>query len=206
MSTITAIQEIRGIMEISSDGHVIARIRKSHYLKFPLEIHEEIDIDHYLGKIAAIQFADAYDAALTCLDFSAHSAREISNALRRKGYVNAVIEAVIARLIENHLIDDRRYVQRIVEAQSHKAVGLYAVKRKLRSKGISDEDMEATLEEAFDEDQQRDAAFEVAKKLAHKYESLPRYEARGKLSQALARRGFPWSAIEAAIEALNWDE
>lgn len=206
MSTITGIQENRGIIEISADGHTVARIRKVHFHKCPLKIHEEIDLDEYLGRIAAVQFANAYEAALTCLDFSARSAKEIAASLKRKGYVEAVIEPVVARLTENHLIDDKRYAQRIAESQSHKAVGLYAVKRKLRAKGFSEEDTEAALEEAFDEDQQRAAALQTAQKLCRKYEALPHYEARGKLSQALARRGFSWDAIESALESLNWEE
>lgn len=201
MPTVTAVEEKRGIMEISTDGCVFARIRKTHYAKHPLEIGEEIDTDDYMNSITAVQFADAYEAALTSLDFSARTAREIGNALRRKGFVPPVIEAVVEKLTENHLIDDRRYAQRIAETQSHKPVGIYAVKRKLRAKGISEEDAELAME-AFDEDQQREAALETAAKLWRKYESLPAREARAKLSQALARRGFSWDAIESAVESL----
>ncbi|MBR6767755.1 MAG: RecX family transcriptional regulator [Clostridia bacterium] len=201
MPTITAIEEKRGIMEISADGCVFIRIRKNHYERYPLEIGEEIDTEDYLNRIASVQFPDAYEAALTSLDFSARTAREISNALRRKGFVAPVIEAVIEKLTDNHLIDDRLYAQRVAECQSKKPVGVYAVKRKLRAKGISEEDAEAAME-AFDEDQQREAAFETARRLYRKYESLPRREARGKLSQALARRGFSWEVIESAIESI----
>lgn len=201
MPTVTAIEEKRGLMEISTDGCVFVRIRKVHYAKYPLEIGEEIDTEDYMNSIASVQFADAYEAALTSLDFSARTAREIGNTLRRKGFVAPAIEAVVEKLTENHLIDDRRYAQRIAETQSHKPVGIYAVKRKLRAKGISEEDTDAALG-AFDEDQQREAALETAAKLWRKYESLPAREARAKLSQALARRGFSWDAIESAVENL----
>lgn len=201
MPTVTAIEEKRGLMEISTDGCVFVRIRKVHYAKYPLEIGEEIDTEDYMNSIASVQFADAYEAALTSLDFSARTAREIGNTLRRKGFVPPAIEAVVEKLTENHLIDDKRYAQRIAETQSHKPVGIYAVKRKLRAKGISEEDTDAALG-AFDEDQQREAALETAAKLWRKYESLPAREARAKLSQALARRGFSWDAIESAVENL----
>jgi len=201
MPTITSVEEKRGIMELSCDGCVFARIRKVHYMKNPLEVGEDIEVDEYLDRIAAVQFPDAYEAALTCLDFSARTAREISSSLKRKGFVTPVIEAVVEKLSGSHLIDDRRYAERIAECQSKKAVGVYAVKRKLRAKGISEEDVDAAME-AFDEDQQRDAALETARKLFRKYESLPAREARGKLSQALARRGFSWDAIESAVESL----
>lgn len=194
MPTVSDIHENRGRVEIVADGYTIARIRKAHYDKCPLTPGDEIDVDDYFGRIAAVQFADAYEAALTSLDFSARSGREIGNTLRRKGYVEPVIESVIERLTENHLIDDRRYAERMAEIQAQRPVGLYAVKRKLRAKGISDEDAEAVLE-VFDEDHQKAAAQAIAKKLSRKYEGLPEYEARAKLSQALARRGFSWDII-----------
>lgn len=201
MPTVTGIEEKRGLMKISLDGCVWARVRKIHYQKYPMEIGEEIDTDGYMDRVAAVQFADAYEAALTSLDFSARTGREIENSLRRKGYVSPAIEAVIEKLTANHLIDDKRYAQRIAQIQSQKAVGLYAVKRKLRAKGISEADAEDAME-AFDENQQRAAARAVAEKLYRKYESLPRREARCKLSQALARRGFGWDVIESAVEDL----
>lgn len=201
MPTVTAVEDKRGIIEISADGCVFLRVRKAHYAKLPVETGEELDSDAYISRMAAIQFPDAYEAALTSLDFSSRTAREIGNTLKRKGFVEPVIEAVVEKLTENRLIDDKRYAQRIAECQSKKSVGIYAVKRKLRAKGISEEDTEAAME-AFDEDQQREAALETARKLYRKYESLPRREARAKLSQALARRGFSWDAIESAIETL----
>lgn len=201
MPTITDISERRGQVELSADGRAFARVRKAHFDKCPLAQGDEIDIDAYIDRVAAVQFPDAYEAALTSLDFCARSAKEIGNALRRKGYVEPAIEAVVARLTENHLIDDARYAERMAEVQARKATGVYAFKRKLRAKGISDEDAEAALA-AFDDAQQQAAALAAAEKLFHKYEALPPREAKAKLSQALARRGFGWDAIESALDQL----
>ena len=108
---------------------------------------------------------------------------------------------MVARLTESGLIDDARYAQRMAETQVNKPVGIYALKRKLRAKGISEADAERALE-AFDDEQQRGAALEAAQKLYRKYEALPPREAKAKLSQALARRGFSWDAIESATDGL----
>ena len=84
-------------------------------------------------------------------------------------------------------------------------MGVYALRRKLKAKGISDEDADAALE-AFDDDQQQAAARRAAEKLLKRYEGLPRREARAKLSQALARRGFGWDSVRAAVDALLSDD
>ena len=199
MAVVTGIQENRGLVEIALDGVTAARVRRVHYEKCPVEIGAELDLDAYLDRVAAAQFSDGYEAALTSLDFCARSAREIANALRRKGYVEPCVQAVVERLRENGLIDDARYAQRMAEVQSGRPVGLYAFKRKLRAKGISDDDAEAALS-AFDDEQQQAAALTAARQLYRKYQDLPEREARAKLSQALARRGFGWDAIESAVD------
>ena len=201
MAVVTGIQENRGLVEIALDGVTAARVRRVHYEKCPVALGAELDIDDYLDRVAAAQFSDGYEAALTSLDFCARSALEIGKALRRKGYVEPCVQAVVERLRENGLIDDARYAQRMAEVQSNRPVGVYAFRRKLRAKGISDDDAEEALS-AFDDEQQRDAALAAARQLYRKYQDLPEREARAKLSQALARRGFGWDAIEGAIDSI----
>ena len=98
-------------------------------------------------------------------------------------------------------VDEAVDAQRMAEVQSQKATGIYAFKRKLKAKGISDEDAEAALA-AFDDKQQQAACLAAAEKLVRKYAELPRREARAKLGQALARRGFDWDAIESTVNQL----
>ena len=160
MAVVTDIRESRGMVEVILEGSTFALLRKSHFDKCHLNPGDDIDETAWLDRVAAAQFADAYEAALSSLDRSARTAHDLSTALRRRGIVQPAIDAVLARLTENGLIDDARYAQRMAELQASKPVGLYAFKRKLRAKGISDDDAEDALA-AFDDDQQR-AAIESA--------------------------------------------
>lgn len=205
MSTVTELKPVQGCMRVAFDDAPSLRIRKCHFAKLPLEEGDEIDPEEYVNRVASLQFADAYESALTSLDASARTASEIDRSLRMKGFVAPVAEAVVERLKENGLIDDQRLAARLAETQLTKPVGLYAMKRKLRAKGISDEDAAEALE-SFDDDQQRAAAIQAARKLLRRYENLPVRECRGKLSQALARRGFSWDAVSAAVEAVLEEE
>lgn len=201
VNIVSDLEEKRGLIAISIDGSVALRVRKKHFLKNPLEIGEEIDVEKYEDQMAGIQFPDAYEAALCALDLSARTEREMERSLTMKGFVAPAVRAVIDRLQENGLIDDKRMAERIAQSNSSKAVGIYAVKRKLRAKGISDEDAVDALE-TFDEEQQQTAANQMAVKLAKRYRDLPAREARAKLSQALARRGFGWDAVRSAVDAV----
>ena len=201
MPIVTAIAQRRGLVEIDVDGFTAIRIRKAHFDQCPLREGDDIDPDDYVNRVAGIQFANGYETALSTLDYSNRSAKEIAGALRRKGYVEPCIEAVVARLTENRILDDRRYAERLAELQSKKPVGVYAFRRKLQVKGISEEDAMEALS-TFDDGQQRAAALEAARKLYKKYADLPRREGRAKLSQALARRGFGWDAIGSAVDQM----
>ena len=202
MAVITGIETLRGRVVVSIDGLEYARVAKAHYEKCPLHEGDDIDPEAWIDRIASAQFADAYEAALTSLDYAARSAKEIASTLRRKGFVEPAVEATVSRLRENGLINDAAFARRLAENQRQKPVGVYALKRKLRSKGISEDDAEAALD-TFDDDQQREACLTAARGLWRKYADLPRREGRAKLSQALARRGFGWDAIESAVDALT---
>lgn len=206
---VTELRVWRGCTLISLDDAPSLRVRTAHFEKRPLELGEEVDMEIYLNQLSALQFADAYETALSSLDFCARAAKELERSLLNKGYVPPVVEAVLERLRENRLIDDRRLAARLAETNATKAVGVYAMKRKLRAKGISDEDASDALEN-FDEEQQRKAAHAAGEKLLKRYADLPPRERRAKLSQALARRGFPWDAVSAAVDALlnedDWED
>lgn len=199
MPIVTDLRKRRGLIEIEADGATAVRVRCAHFAKCPVDIDDEIDLEAYARRVAVVQLADGYEAALGSLDYCARSADEIARLLRRKGYVEPAIEAVLERLTESGLIDDARYAQRLAQLSAAQPVGVYAFKRKLRSKGISEEDAEEALA-AFDDDQQRTAALEAARKLLRRYASLPQREARARLSHALARRGFSWETVEYAVE------
>ncbi|MBR1560879.1 MAG: regulatory protein RecX [Clostridia bacterium] len=201
MATVTGIEIERGMVGVYVDGTLTQRLRKAHFIKCPLQEGDEVDVERWIDRVAAAQFDDAWEAALNSLDVCARTERELRRSLARRGYVEPAVDAVMERLREVGLIDDARYAERMAELQSRKPVGVYAFKRKLMAKGVS-EDAAAQALEAFDDEQQQAACLEAAKKLWRKYEALPPREGRAKLSQALARRGFGWESIESAIDQL----
>lgn len=204
MAMVSGLREFRGRVEISLDGVVWLKLPEAHFAKCPLTEGEAVDPEAYVDSLAAIQAADCYEAALTLLDRAARTGGDLRSKLVRAGYVAPVAEATVERLRENGLIDDRRYAERVAHTQKNKPVGAYALRRKLRAKQLSEEDIDAALA-PFDEEQQRGACRDAAEKLWHKYADLPSREAKAKLSQALARRGFGWDVIRSAVAALTSD-
>ena len=186
---------------VEADGRRLCTMRRAFFRKLPLAIGDAIDEEQYLDRLAQLQLDDCYEAALSLLDFSMRATGEMRKKLALKGYLPAAIDASVMRLIENRLLNDADYAERVVEQSANKSVGLYALKRKLRAKGVDEETAEAALAAIDPVDQVR-AARALAEKLCAKYAHLPRREARAKLSASLARRGFSWDSIYLALDGL----
>ncbi len=205
MAIVTETREFRGLVSLYLDGVFALKLRQKHFALRPLAKGDEVDPEEYVGFMASRQMNEAYEYALTLLDKSDKTAAEIVRRLTERGFVRPCAEAVAERLAGNGLLDDKRYARRLAENNAGRPVGVYAVQRKLRARGISEADAEDAMA-LFDEDQQRDAARQAAQSLARKYRDLPRREARAKLSQALARRGFAWDAVRDAVDAALEDD
>ena len=209
MSTVTEIRDVRGVARLSFDDAAPLKVRLKHFKALSLQAGDDIDVEEYAAQVAEAQRADAYEAALNSLDLCARTREELRRSLLARGFVSGAVEATLDRLADSGLVDDRRYAERAVEVSAARPVGVYAVRRKLRAKGIAEADAEAALG-ALDDEQQAQAAQAAARSLLRRYAQLPAREGRAKLSQALARRGFSWEAVRAAVDAVweadEWDE
>ena len=209
MSTVTEVRVFRGVARLSFDDAAPLKVRLKHFKALPLAAGDEVDAEEYAARVAEAQRADVYEAALSSLDLCARTRQELRRSLLARGFVSGAVEATLDRLADSGLVDDRRYAERAVEVSAARPVGVYAVRRKLRAKGIAEADAEAALG-ALDDEQQAQAAQAAARSLLRRYAQLPARECRAKLSQALARRGFSWEAVRAAVdkvwEADEWDE
>ena len=209
MSTVTEVRVFRGVARLSFDDAAPMKVRLKHFKALPLAAGDEVDAEEYAARVAEAQRADVYEAALSSLDLCARTRQELRRSLLARGFVSGAVEATLDRLADSGLVDDRRYAERAVEVSAARPVGVYAVRRKLRAKGVAEEDAEAALD-ALDDEQQAQAAQAAARSLLRRYAQLPAREGRAKLSQALARRGFSWEAVRAAVDAVweadEWDE
>lgn len=197
-------EEKRGVVTVMFDDRTRLVIRKKDFEKYPLQKDEEADLEEYMNLIAGFQATEAYEAALSLLDYSARTENEMKKKLRMKGYIEMVIESVIERLKDARLIDDRQLAERIAENASERGIGAYALKRKLKTRGISEDDVEYASS-LMDEEKEKEGALRECQRLYKKYASLPVREAKAKLSAALSRRGYSWDAVSEAIESVMND-
>ena len=103
------------------------------------------------------------------------------------------------------MIDDTRYAERYVELHKATQTGRYALRRKMRAKGLDENLVDGLLEENLDDESQLEGARALAARYARRYEGEEPRKARSKISQALARRGYSWDIISQALDA-DFDE
>ena len=199
MGLVTTVELNRQRVSVYVDGTLFLRVRRKDFDRLPLKEGQDIDEDAYTDRLCALQMPAAYEAALSALDRNDMTSSGMRAALLRRGYADAVADAVCRRLCENRLIDDRAYAERYVRGRT--GAGRFTVRRNLRARGIDEQTADEAME-LIDEEEQLKAAKNLAEKYAARYAGLPRREARAKTSQALARRGFGWDVISQVVDGV----
>ena len=167
-----------------------------------LQVGDEISAE----KIAQLQEEDnlevAYQRALTALNYRPRSEREVRQHLKKKGFAEDVIDAVIQRLQNNQFIDDDRFAELWIENRSEsRPRGKRALAYELRQRGIDTDIIERSL---LDVDEET-LAHQAAQKQARKLKTLEWVDFRKKMYGYLSRRGFSYE-ISAPIVAQVWAE
>ncbi len=155
-------------------------------------------------RIAALKAGDAvakaHERALNYLSYRPRSEHELNHYLNDKGYSEEVIAEVLARLRRAELVNDREFARYWVENRTRfRPRGRRALTVELRRKGLEAAIIEAALASYDEEAALRRLTSEQARRLAH----LPPDKFHQRLTERLARRGFPYSLIRHVIETLD---
>ena len=144
----------------------------------------------------------AYQQAMLFLSYRARSESEIRQNLRKHEIPDSVIEQTLERLRQDGLANDQQFARAWVENRSaFRPRSRRLMAMELRQKGLNEEAVSSAVAEVDDEA----LAYEAAQKKALRYKSLEWNEFRKKLSDFLARRGFPYSVVAPVVTRI-WNE
>lgn len=157
-------------------------------------------------KITQLQNEDAREKALQqallFLSYRARSEKEIRQNLKKHEYPEDAIEYTMTRLRENRLANDPEFAQAWVENRNtFRPRSRRALTMELRQKGLDEE----TVKNAVANVDEEALAYESAQKRAPRLARLEWSEFRKKLSEYLARRGFPYSVVTSTVTRI-WNE
>ncbi len=149
--------------------------------------------------------AVAREIALRLLDVRDRTRRELERALAKRRVPEEAARAVLDRLTEVGLIDDRRFADATFDGQQRRQRSTRALRQELRTKGVDAEVIEQAASEVDDETDLA-VARELVAKRARSLERFPHQVRYRRMAGQLARRGFSASVIATALRELPSDE
>lgn len=162
-------------------------------------VGSDITAEQLDALLAQSQYNRARERALYLLGLRDYACGELEQKLHTEA-TPAIAAAVVARLQEVGLLDDAAYARRLARhLTEYKQYPRRRVEQELRRRGIDS----ATVCDAMGQLESDD--FQQALALLEKkyYNKLNTPEDRRRTTAALARRGFTYTAIRRAMEALG---
>lgn len=183
------------------DGEFAFGLIMEDILFFKIKEGNEISEERYDYIINTVMYIKAQNIALNYLGYKMRTEKEVKNKLFEKEYDEEIVDRVIEFLRKYNYVDDLKYAQSYInEVQRIKPKGSYAIKQKLREKGISDIIIAEALEEG-DLDEDDGAQRLLCKKLGDRREVS--FKEKKKLHDFLLRRGYSYGIIKKAFESLE---
>ncbi len=197
MPKITAIKpavKTAGRFNLFVDGKYSFSLDELQLVDLGLKRDQEIDgarLD--LLKDESI-FGKAYGRALELVYRRPRSIKEMQDYARRKKWPEELGDRVIKKLLDKEYLDDAKFAEIWIRHRVFgKPTSSRVIKLELRQKGVADEHINAAfdLAEDFNED-------EALVRMIEKKQS--RYQDPQKLIAYLARQGFSYDRIKAALQ------
>jgi len=142
------------------------------------------------------------NAALRYLDYRPRSEAELRERLKRRGFDDGNVEAVLTRLREQGLVDDLAFAQFWKDnRQSFRPRSRALTAFELRQKGVAKAVIDHVVADVDDED----SAYRAALGRAHRLPLSDYQDFRQQLGEYLRRRGFGYRVITHTVQRL-WQE
>jgi regulatory protein len=150
---------------------------------------------------------NAKDRAIRFLSYRDRSEKEIRDKLRTLKIDPAIVDWVIAELQAMKLIDDARFASAFAQTKMRtKPMGQYLLRRELAAKGLSDRQIQETIDQTYQEHQSSDLAMQLAVAHLKKLNNVEPLKVKKRISDLLLRRGFSWDVVSDVLENLNISE
>ena len=205
MPKITALRIGRGRgkrLNMFLDGNFAFSLEAEVALKEGVQVGQELSANQIEALAGSDQFNRCLNAAARYLSYRPRSEFEIRERLHRRGFNGDSVEAVLAKLKEQGLVDDTAFAQFWKDnRESFSPRSQWLTKLELRQKGVASDIIDRVVDDIDNDDSAYRAALSKARSLPRSdYQSFCR-----RLGAYLKRRGFGYGVINHTIERL-WPE
>lgn len=154
------------------------------------------------------RYKRAYRRACYLLDARDYSYAMLYRKLMQTYQDKQLVLDVMDRLTENGSVNDRRYAEKLAEyLVERKRYGIYRARQEMLHKGLPRELVEEALED-LEEAAEENIPIVLEKKYGRILTNPADYKTREKVIAGMARLGYNFRSVKAAIEAYfeDWEE
>lgn len=188
-------QRVKGRWLVQLENGDLLRVTENEVVAFSLYAGMDLDEETREALTAAAAAAGHREYALRLLSARPLSRAELVRKLADKDCPPQEAEAIADRLCELGYLNDEQYARALVRHYAAKGYGPYKIKDELYRRGVPKSLWDEALEEREDPADALDAF--LAKKLRNI--DCPDRKDLKRASDALARRGYAWQDIRAAL-------
>lgn len=205
MSKITAIRVGRRQgkrVNVFLDGGFAFSLEAEVTIREGLQVGQELSANQIEALARSDCFHRCLNTAAHYLGYRPRSEFELRERLQRRGFDGDSVDAVLAKLKEQGLVDDMAFAQFWRDnRQSFSPRSQWLTKLELRQKGIAADIIDQVVEAVDNTDSAYRAALSKARSLSQSdYQSF-----RRRLGEYLKRRGFGYGVINHTVERI-WQE
>lgn len=148
----------------------------------------------------------AFELALNYLSYQQRTEKELSDYLLKKEIPETTIAPVMARLFEEHLVDDEKFAHSYVRTMKRTSdKGPSVIRRQLKQKAVNEDYIENALAEDFPETEQLERLTELVEKLKRQYQRQTPTIQRQKVQQRLVEKGFSFDLVGQALAETTFE-
>lgn len=206
MNKITAIHSTKGQrgqrVKILLDDESAFSLETELALKQGLKIGQELSAEQLEALTKSDKFYRCLNAAMNLLSYRPRSKSELHQRLQRRGFDDSSIEAAIAKLAEQRLVDDEAFAQFWKDNRdSFSPRSQWFIRAELKRKGVATDIVDRVVRTADDSK----SAYQVAVTKARRLPRSDYQSFRLQLGGYLHRRGFSYGVINKVVEQV-WKE
>ena len=184
------------------DGKFAFSLQAEVAAKEGLQVGQELSANQIEALAKSDHFHRCLNAAARYLSYRPRSESEIRERLQRRGFDGDSIEAALAKLKEQGLVDDVAFAQFWKDnRESFSPRSQWLTKLELRRKGVASNIIDRVVDGIDDSD----SAYRVALSKTRRLPLSDYHGFRRRLGEYLRRRGFDYEVINHTVERV-WQE
>lgn len=169
-----------------------------NFVKLGLKVEQELKEEEIEGIVKKAEFQKTLDKLLRFATLRPRSEKEVRDWFKKKKVHESLHNELSDRLNRLELLDDRKFALWWIEQrQNFRPKSKRVLNDELRIKGIKKEIIDEVLSETKVDEAK--IARELLDKKIYRWKNLPKPEAKQKMSQFLAGKGFGWDIIEKIV-------